>query len=313
MMMSMIGSSSICLLSVDDIDGHGLPIVDHSKIGHSIEHRSRPIGHVSEFRRPIVLQQHVDLFACKTLFRRVYRNGDWWERRVHVYLRESVMEVVSSLSCSLDVRPHGFDGSDGWIVRFVSKHVSGRVDQAERPSVFSTFRNGLIFSKRSKNDSQGWIKCEDVSENASDVECNERSFSPEVSGDERGKDEADQSRKGEIVSERWWFNDAILSLMFLCFLFNHRFTDLNWPSLESEYRVVPQIRNIDFGSHFLQFLALSREKPSNVRVEKTSSRVVRISLSIRPFVMASMITGPFDNVILKVMLRINHHGSSNVL
>lgn len=297
MVMRMIGISSVGLLSVNHIDRNSLPIVDHSEIGHSIQHRFCPIGHVTKLRCPIVLKQHVDSMCL------IKKEGNDCEWEWHEYLRESVMEIVSSLSSSLDVGPHRFHGTYRGIVRFVSEHVSSRVDQAEMTVMISTLSNALIDSKRSasENHSQGWIKCEDVSEDSCNVESDEWGFAPEEGRNEGGKNETDESCKRKIVSERWFLNDAIVSLVLLCTLAVQIFYWylVNWPSLECENRVVPQIGNIDLRSHFLQFLALSCEEPSNVRIEESSSRVVGIGLSVRPFVMASMITSPFDNVILK--------------
>ncbi|GMT22773.1 hypothetical protein PFISCL1PPCAC_14070, partial [Pristionchus fissidentatus] len=206
--------SSVLLLSLDNLVRHGFSVVDQPTSSHDIEHASSPIGHVRELGRTVILG-------------------------------ESVVEVVSALSCCLDIRPDGFDGRDGRIVRLVPEHVSGGVDQ------------------------ECGVECEDVSEHAGDVEGDERRLSPEVDGDESGKNEADECGKGKIV-----------------------------PSLECKNGVVVEVGDVDLRSHFLQFLTLSRQQPSDVRVEESPLGVVRVGLGVCPFVMTTMVSRPLDHVVL---------------
>lgn len=56
MMMRMMRIASVVLLSVDDVRRYGLPVVHQARPRHAIEHRPRPVGHVAELGRAVVLE-----------------------------------------------------------------------------------------------------------------------------------------------------------------------------------------------------------------------------------------------------------------
>ena len=73
----------------------------------------------------------------------------------------------------------------------------------------------------------------------------------------------------------------------------------NLLSLESEHRVVCQVRKIKLGSHFSNLGMLFLEKPTNMREEESSVDIVGISIGISPLVVATVIARPFNDIILE--------------
>ncbi|GMT23330.1 hypothetical protein PFISCL1PPCAC_14627, partial [Pristionchus fissidentatus] len=85
------------------------------------------------------------------------------------------------------------------------------------------------------------VESEDVSEHGSDVESNQRILSPEIDRNRCREKETDVDHERMVVS-----------------------------AMECEYGIVVKIRYIDLRTHYLEFVTLLRQKPSNMRVEESS-------------------------------------------
>jgi len=114
------------------------------------------------------------------------------------------------------------------------------------------------------------VKRPAVPEEACRVESDEWGFSPAPNGHERRHNEATQKNQQEVVF-----------------------------SLESENGVAEQVREVQFRSLRLDLRVLSHQQPSHMREEEAAINVMRIGISVGPFVMASVISCPFNDVILE--------------
>lgn len=73
---------------------------------------------------------------------------------------------------------------------------------------------------------------------------------------------------------------------------------MNLLFLEHNVFVSLQVGHVDFLSKFQDFWVLSRHQPSNVTEEKATVGIMRVSISVRIFVVLTMITDPNIKAVL---------------
>jgi len=119
-------------------------------------------------------------------------------------------------------------------------------------------------------DEPGGVEHQTIAEQTRHAVRDEGALLPKVDGHRRRNEETEERHEKEIVF-----------------------------SLERQKRIVGQIGEVEFGAHFLQFGVFAHQKPSHVREEEAAIGVVRIGVSVGPFVVTTMVARPFDHVILK--------------
>jgi hypothetical protein len=81
--------------------------------------------------------------------------------------------------------------------------------------------------------------------------------------------------------------------------------------LETQQRVGEQVGEVEFGALLADERMFAHQQPAHVREEEATIDVVWIGVGVRPFVMATMVAGPLDHVILNQIQDLKQKATQN--